>query len=57
MRIKIYGSRGSNAVSRPLSFYGGNSSCAKIDSGDEFIVVDGKLSGIVQPHRVVVLYN
>jgi len=46
MTVKIYGCRGSVAVSHLDSRYGGNTSCMKVTSGDESIVIDAG-SGIM----------
>jgi ribonuclease BN (tRNA processing enzyme) len=40
MKIKIFGCRGSAAVSRPGSRYGGNTSCMIAESDGEIIVLD-----------------
>ena len=47
MNIKVYGCRGSIAISRPGSRYGGNTSCIKLASGDEYLVIDAG-SGIMK---------
>ena len=46
MNVTIYGCRGSVAISRPGSRYGGNTPCVKVTSGDEYLVIDAG-SGIM----------
>ncbi|MCL2708946.1 MAG: MBL fold metallo-hydrolase [Defluviitaleaceae bacterium] len=48
MKIKIYGCRGSIPFVRtPPSFFGGNTSCAVIESGGRYLIIDAG-SGIMQ---------
>lgn len=46
MKLEVYGCRGSVAISRSDSRYGGNSSCITLTKGDDFLVIDAG-SGIM----------
>jgi len=50
MKIKIYGCRGSIAISRPGSRYGGNTSCMTLEADGELLVIDAG-SGLMVLHE------
>ncbi|MCL2220732.1 MAG: MBL fold metallo-hydrolase [Oscillospiraceae bacterium] len=50
MKIYFHGCRGSIAISRPGSRYGGNTSCITLESGGELLVIDAG-TGIMDLHE------